>query len=98
MISKGKCTAYSQQGTVVNVSDVFCKKWAKEGLPFDPYRDPIPPVQQQNQQQQLQWLTRCDELAQQQQQYWPLSMRCNGHLLLNAEKMSKSTGGRPRRL
>ncbi|KAL4433681.1 hypothetical protein ABPG75_000122 [Micractinium tetrahymenae] len=27
-----------------------------------------------------------------QQQYWPLSMRCNGHLLLNAEKMSKSTG------
>ena len=51
MISKGKCTAYSQQGTVVNVSDVFCKKWAKEGLPFDPYRDPIPPVQQQNQQQ-----------------------------------------------
>lgn len=28
----------------------------------------------------------------QQQQYWPLSIRCNGHLLLNAEKMSKSTG------
>lgn len=23
---------------------------------------------------------------------WPLSIRCNGHLLLNAEKMSKSTG------
>jgi leucyl-tRNA synthetase len=23
---------------------------------------------------------------------WPLAMRCNGHLLLNAEKMSKSTG------
>ena len=23
---------------------------------------------------------------------WPRSMRCNGHLLLNAEKMSKSTG------
>ena len=23
---------------------------------------------------------------------WPQSMRCNGHLLLNAEKMSKSTG------
>ena len=46
MISKGKCTAYSQQGTVVNVSDVFCKKWAKDGLPFDPYREPTPPVQQ----------------------------------------------------
>lgn len=29
------------------------------------------------------------------QQYWPLSFRCNGHLLLNAEKMSKSTGGYP---
>ncbi|KAL4854122.1 Leucine--tRNA ligase [Chlorella vulgaris] len=28
----------------------------------------------------------------QQEQYWPRSMRCNGHLLLNAEKMSKSTG------
>lgn len=28
----------------------------------------------------------------QQPQYWPRSMRCNGHLLLNAEKMSKSTG------
>jgi leucyl-tRNA synthetase len=28
----------------------------------------------------------------QQQQYWPLAFRCNGHLLLNAEKMSKSTG------
>lgn len=27
------------------------------------------------------------------QQYWPRSFRCNGHLLLNAEKMSKSTGG-----
>ncbi|UOO89234.1 zonular occludens toxin domain-containing protein [Vitreoscilla massiliensis] len=54
MISKGKCTAYSQQGTVVNVSDVFCKKWAKEGLPFDPYRDPIPPVQQGQQQAQQQ--------------------------------------------
>lgn len=27
-----------------------------------------------------------------QPQYWPLSMRTNGHLLLNAEKMSKSTG------
>ena len=54
MISKGKCTAYSQQGTVVNVSDVFCKKWAKEGLPFDPYRDPIPPVQQNQQQAQQQ--------------------------------------------
>lgn len=25
-------------------------------------------------------------------EYWPRSMRCNGHLLLNAEKMSKSTG------
>ncbi len=23
---------------------------------------------------------------------WPLSMRCNGHLMLNSEKMSKSTG------
>ena len=23
---------------------------------------------------------------------WPRAMRCNGHLLLNAEKMSKSTG------
>lgn len=23
---------------------------------------------------------------------WPQSMRCNGHLLLNGEKMSKSTG------
>lgn len=33
----------------------------------------------------------------QQQQYWPLSFRCNGHLLLNAEKMSKSTGGLPGR-
>ncbi|UOO89674.1 zonular occludens toxin domain-containing protein [Vitreoscilla massiliensis] len=54
MISKGKCTAYSQQGTVVNVSDVFCKKWAKDGLPFDPYRDPIPPVQQGHQQAQQQ--------------------------------------------
>ena len=51
MISKGKCTVYSQQGTIVNVSDVFCRKWAKEGLPFDPYRDPPQPVQQQNQQQ-----------------------------------------------
>ncbi|UOO89824.1 zonular occludens toxin domain-containing protein [Vitreoscilla massiliensis] len=54
MISKGKCTAYSQQGTVVNVSDVFCKKWAKEGLPFDPYRDPTPPIQQGQQQAQQQ--------------------------------------------
>ena len=54
MISKGKCTAYSQQGTVVNVSDVFCKKWAKDGLPFDPYRDPTPPVQQGQQQAQQQ--------------------------------------------
>ena len=52
MISKGKCTAYSQQGTVVNVSDVFCKKWAKDGLPFDPYREPTPPVQQGQQQAQ----------------------------------------------
>ena len=26
---------------------------------------------------------------------WPASFRCNGHLLLNAEKMSKSTGKRP---
>ncbi len=51
MISKGKCTAYSQQGTVVNVSDVFCRKWAKDGLPFDPYREPTPPVQQQGQQE-----------------------------------------------
>ena len=54
MISKGKCTAYSQQGTVVNVSDVFCKKWAKDGLPFDPYREPTPPVQQGQQQAQQQ--------------------------------------------
>ena len=54
MISKGKCTAYSQQGTVVNVSDVFCKKWAKDGLPFDPYRDPMPSVQQGQQQVQQQ--------------------------------------------
>lgn len=23
---------------------------------------------------------------------WPKSIRCNGHLLLNSEKMSKSTG------
>ena len=52
MISKGKCTAYSQQGTVVNVSDVFCKKWAKDGLPFDPYREPTQPVQQGQQQTQ----------------------------------------------
>jgi len=28
----------------------------------------------------------------QQPQFWPCSMRTNGHLLLNAEKMSKSTG------
>lgn len=27
-----------------------------------------------------------------QPEMWPRSMRCNGHLLLNAEKMSKSTG------
>ena len=27
-----------------------------------------------------------------QPELWPASMRCNGHLLLNAEKMSKSTG------
>ncbi len=26
---------------------------------------------------------------------WPRGMRTNGHLLLNAEKMSKSTGARP---
>jgi leucyl-tRNA synthetase len=25
-------------------------------------------------------------------EYWPRSFRANGHLLLNAEKMSKSTG------
>ena len=50
-VMNGKCTAYSQQGTIVNVSDVFCKKWAKDGLPFDPYLDPMQPVQQQNQQQ-----------------------------------------------
>ena len=24
---------------------------------------------------------------------WPRAMRCNGHLLLNGDKMSKSTGG-----
>jgi len=26
------------------------------------------------------------------QNHWPRSFRCNGHLLLNSEKMSKSTG------
>lgn len=30
------------------------------------------------------WASRSD--------LWPRAMRCNGHLLLNAEKMSKSTG------
>lgn len=29
---------------------------------------------------------------------WPRSMRTNGHLLLNAEKMSKSTGALTRSL
>ena len=27
-----------------------------------------------------------------QQEYWPRGVRCNGHLLLNGEKMAKSTG------
>eukprot|EP00976_Prorocentrum_cordatum_P035827 728679-Prorocentrum_minimum.AAC.1 len=26
------------------------------------------------------------------QEHWPRAFRCNGHLLLNKEKMSKSTG------
>lgn len=26
------------------------------------------------------------------EKYWPKSFRCNGHLMLNSEKMSKSTG------
>lgn len=28
---------------------------------------------------------------------WPQSMRCNGHLVLNGEKMSKSTGKKKER-
>ena len=38
IVSKGKCTAYSDQGTVLNVPDKFCRKWLKDGL-YNPYKE-----------------------------------------------------------
>ena len=54
--SKGKCTAYSDQGTVLNIPEKDCKRWQKDGL-FNPYREPVrqeqaPPKQQDSKQGQ----------------------------------------------
>lgn len=52
---KSGCFCISHQGTTIKeVSQKLCKKYLKEGLPFNPYRDDVQPVasvQQQPQQQ-----------------------------------------------
>ena len=53
-ISKSKCTAYSEQGTELNIPQKDCFRWQKDGL-FNPYREPVrlhevAPKQQDNKQ------------------------------------------------
>ena len=49
-ISKGKCTAYSEQGTELNIPQKDCFRWQKDGL-FNPYREPVRQEQAQTRQQ-----------------------------------------------
>ena len=44
--SNGKCKAYSDQGTLLDIPQNFCKKWLKEGK-YNPYK--APPQQLQSQ-------------------------------------------------
>lgn len=73
-----------------------CRHWA--AAPATPRPNPLAPTPLLCPQNHLTFcLYNHTAIWAGQQQYWPLSMRCNGHLLLNAEKMSKSTGGLPSR-
>ena len=51
--SKGHCKAYSEQGTLLDIPQNFCKKWLRDGR-FNPYREPARQQEQPNQQQQAQ--------------------------------------------
>jgi len=42
--SNGKCKAYSDQGTLLDIPQNFCKKWLRDGR-YNPYK--TPPQQQQ---------------------------------------------------
>ena len=53
MISNGKCQAFSDQGTVLNIPEKDCRRWLKDGL-FNPYREPRLQQQAPAQQQQAQ--------------------------------------------
>ena len=37
--SKGHCKAYSEQGTLLDIPQNFCKKWLRDGR-FNPYKEP----------------------------------------------------------
>ena len=52
VLSNGKCTAYTDQGTVLNIPDKFCRKWLKDGL-YNPYKE--------KQQQQPQQTAQADQ-------------------------------------
>lgn len=51
--SKGHCKAYSEQGTLLDIPQNFCKKWLRDGR-FNPYREPARQQEQPKQQQQAQ--------------------------------------------
>ena len=51
--SKGHCKAYSEQGTLLDIPQNFCKKWLRDGR-FNPYREPNRQLEQPKQQQQAQ--------------------------------------------
>ena len=51
--SKGHCKAYSEQGTLLDIPQNFCKKWLRDGR-FNPYREPSRQQEQPKQQQQAQ--------------------------------------------
>ena len=48
--SKGHCKAYSEQGTLLDIPQNFCKKWLRDGR-FNPYREPNRQQEQPKQQQ-----------------------------------------------
>ena len=51
--SKGHCKAYSEQGTLLDIPQNFCKKWLRDGR-FNPYREPVRQQEQPSQPQQAQ--------------------------------------------
>ena len=60
--SKGHCKAYSEQGTLLDIPQNFCKKWLRDGR-FNPYKEPKKQQEQlKPQQQQTQAQTQSDSI------------------------------------